>query len=271
MVLDQRKKMVSNKYRSAEHRRKRRRQRKRRMLLIRAAICLCAVAAVFAGFHILNRGNMPDAFLNKVSQNDNTETEIKAIDDWKLVLANDSNPLPDGFTVETKDIPNNGSVDQRIYDSLMEFLSDGKKAGMQLLVCSSYRSIDRQKELFQQEIEENKAKGLSDEEAYAAAKKAVAIPGTSEHNLGLAVDICSLDHQVLDDALGETPEGLWMRENASNYGFILRYPKDKQDITGIIYEPWHFRYVGEEHAKKMEELNMCLEEYLVYLKEGNTI
>ena len=106
------------------------------------------------------------------------------------------------------------------------------------------------------------ADGLSYDEAYAAAATVVAIPGTSEHNLGLAVDICALDYQILDDAQADTPEQQWLMEHCWEYGFILRYPAEKQDITGIIYEPWHYRYVGRDHAQAIRQSGQCLEEFL---------
>ena len=90
----------------------------------------------------------------------------------------------------------------------------------------------------------------------------MARPGTSEHQLGLALDIVDLDYQQLDTRQEETPEQKWLMENSWKYGFILRYPTDKSNITGIIYEPWHYRYVGKEAAKVIHEKGICLEEYL---------
>jgi D-alanyl-D-alanine carboxypeptidase len=104
--------------------------------------------------------------------------------------------------------------------------------------------------------------GISYDEAYTAAATVVAIPGTSEHNLGLAVDICAEDYQVLDDAQADTPEQQWLMEHCADYGFILRYPQGKEDQTGIIWEPWHYRYVGVEAAQEITSSGLCLEEYL---------
>lgn len=105
-------------------------------------------------------------------------------------------------------------------------------------------------------------------QAYAAAATVVAIPGTSEHNLGLAVDICALDYQILDDAQADTPEQQWLMEHCAEYGFILRYPKGKEDMTGIIWEPWHYRYVGVEAAQEISQSGLCLEEYLALHYSG---
>ena len=106
------------------------------------------------------------------------------------------------------------------------------------------------------------AEGLSYEEAYRQAGTVVAYPGTSEHNLGLAADIVAKDYQLLDDKQADTPEAKWLKENCWRYGFILRYPTDKTGETGIIFEPWHYRYVGKEAAREIMEQGICLEEYL---------
>ena len=96
----------------------------------------------------------------------------------------------------------------------------------------------------------------------------IAVPGTSEHHTGLAADIVTPTHQTLDPQFADTAAGKWLLEHAADYGFILRYPEDKQETTKIIYESWHYRYVGEEHAKAIKESGLCLEEYLEQLKEG---
>ncbi|MBP3292640.1 MAG: M15 family metallopeptidase, partial [Clostridia bacterium] len=106
-------------------------------------------------------------------------------------------------------------------------------------------------------------KGYSQEEAEAEAGKWVAIPGTSEHQTGLAVDIVALSYQLLDRGQEDTAEQKWLMENSYKYGYILRYPTDKSDITGIYYEPWHYRYVGKDVAKELYESGLCLEEYLL--------
>ena len=116
--------------------------------------------------------------------------------------------------------------------------------------------------MFNRKINQYKAKGYDDNEAYNIAKTIVAIPGTSEHNLGLAADIVTPSYQTLDEGFAQTEAFRWLSENAADYGFILRYPKGKGDITGIIYEPWHYRYVGQAAAKVITEQGICLEEYL---------
>ena len=109
--------------------------------------------------------------------------------------------------------------------------------------------------------------GLSREEATAQAGTVVAVPGTSEHQTGLAVDLVDKSYQHLDDAQASTDVQQWLMENSWKYGFILRYPAEKSDVTGIIYEPWHYRYVGKPAAREMRELGLCLEEYIEWLGE----
>ena len=138
----------------------------------------------------------------------------------------------------------------------------------EFITISSYRSTSKQKKLFNDKIKEYKNKGYSDEEAYKEASYWVLIPGTSEHETGLSVDIVSIDNQVLDENQEKTKEQKWLMENSYKYGFILRYPTNKKDITGVNYEPWHYRYVGKENALQIKKLNVCLEEYIEILKES---
>ena len=141
-----------------------------------------------------------------------------------------------------------------------------EKAGVPLDFYSGYRSIVRQNRNFVRSVENNMKSGLTLEQAKAKTNKSRAYPGTSEHNLGLAIDILVKGNRDLSENFEKTPQFKWLMENAENYGFVLRYPKNKTEITGIMYEPWHFRYVGIEHAKEMNELGLCLEEYIDYLE-----
>jgi D-alanyl-D-alanine carboxypeptidase len=181
---------------------------------------------------------------------------------WKLVLVNAAHPLPEKFGVETRPLPNGLRFDARAYDDLTRMLQAGKEQGLSLVVCSAYRSYGKQKELFDEQVATEQATGLSYNEAVEAAKKKVSLPGSSEHNLGLAVDIVALDYQKLDEGYLNTPEYEWLKENAYRYGFIMRYPEDKSAITKIVFEPWHYRYVGVEAATEITEKGLCLEEYL---------
>ena len=181
---------------------------------------------------------------------------------WYLTLVNRDHPLEEGFVPETTPLTNGMVIDTRAYDALSRMLSDCRAAGLQPVVCSAYRSLDDQTFLFQRKINYYMADGLSYDEAYAATAVEIAIPGTSEHSLGLSADICALSYQLLDEAQADTAEQQWLMAHCTEYGFVLRYPKDKEEITGIIYEPWHYRYVGLDAAKEITEQGLCLEEYL---------
>ncbi len=184
--------------------------------------------------------------------------------DWRLVLVNKTHRLASNMEIETRQIQGE-EVDARIYDSLVQMLEDGERdSDREFLVCSGYRSVDLQEELFENKIQRVMASdaSLTYDEAYEIAATVVAIPGASEHNTGLTVDICAVDFQMLIEEYEETDEAQWLRENCYRYGFILRYPKGKEDVTGIIYEPWHFRYVGVEAATEIMQQGITLEEYL---------
>ena len=137
-----------------------------------------------------------------------------------------------------------------------------KSEGLNPLICSSYRTNEKQEQLYQNKVSEYLSQGYSKVEASDKAAFWVARPGTSEHQLGLAVDIVSTKNQRLDRSQENTVEQQWLIQNSWKYGFVLRYPTNKNSITGVGYEPWHYRYVGKEHAKKINELGVCLEEYV---------
>lgn len=202
---------------------------------------------------------------NKTDTKDDIEKEKKEITDWRLTLANYENVLPDDFTVEVENIDSTRQFDARAIKYLKQMMSDMSKDKIKnVWVQSAYRSVERQKELYDASVSKYLKQGKTQEEAEKLTDEYINKPGSSDHNLGLAVDFNYVDNKFEDlDAFK------WLKKNAENYGFILRYPKDKEDITKIAYESWHWRYVGEEHAKKMNELNMCLEEYIEYLSEGN--
>ncbi len=183
--------------------------------------------------------------------------------DWRLVLVNPWNPLPETWEPPVMQaLPSGWEVDARCYDDLRAMLDDCGAAGHEALVCSAYRPRSLQEELFEDLVQEYMDQGLTEVQAREEAAKEVAVPGTSEHQLGLAMDIVDLDYQLLDDTQADTPVQKWLMENSWRYGFILRFPKEKQATTGIIYEPWHYRYVGREAAEEIYHSNLCLEEYL---------
>ena len=193
--------------------------------------------------------------------------EKKEITDWNLRLANYENILPEDFEVELADIDDEKQFDTRAIKYLTQMINAMWDAGIKnVWVQSSYRSVERQKELYDNSVQKYLKQGKTQEEAEKLTDEYINKPGASDHNLGLAVDFNNVDNKFEDlDAFK------WLKENAENYGFILRYPKHKEDITKISYESWHWRFVGQEHAKKMNELDMCLEEYIEYLQNENTV
>lgn len=183
-------------------------------------------------------------------------------DSWNLTLVNPWNPLPESRTIRLKQITAGHYVDERCHPDLQAMLEACREAGCSPVICSSYRTWEKQEALFQNKVQRLMAQGYAGAEAEAEAGKAVAVPGTSEHQLGLAVDIVDLANQNLDESQEDTAVQQWLLAHSWEYGFILRYPQDKSGITGIIYEPWHYRYVGKEAAKEIYEQGICLEEYL---------
>lgn len=183
----------------------------------------------------------------------------------RLLLVNEANPISADFnksgdlvSVDKQYI--NGSlnqVDKGMYPYLMALLQAAKADGVALYVRSPYRSYSTQKMLFQNKVNRVINGGTPAEEAEAVAARAVARPGTSEHQTGLAVDF-----NIADSQFESMPAFGWMKEHAEDYGFILRYPKDKTEVTGIMYESWHWRFVGINTAKEMNRLGLTLEEYV---------
>lgn len=192
------------------------------------------------------------------------EVDVNSIvlnkDDWKLILINKHHPVPEGYEFELGTIKGNMKCDARILDSLLQMMQAAKKDGVDLVVCSPYRDLNRQKVLFERKIKAYMDKGLSYLEAYQVSSQAVTVPGASEHQIGLALDIVCNTYQSLNDGFGETEAGKWLYENAYQFGFIQRYPQGKEYITGIMYEPWHYRYVGVEAATIIKQKNITLEE-----------
>ena len=184
-------------------------------------------------------------------------------EDWRLTLVNNTHPLEDGYVPELADADANGhQFDARAADALKEMLADAREAGLSPIICSAYRTWEKQTSLFEDQVAVCESQGLEGEAAVAEARTVVAYPGTSEHQLGLAADIVALSYQILDEGQMETAEQQWLIEHCAEYGFILRYPEGKSDITGVIFEPWHYRYVGVEAAKEIMSQGLCLEEYL---------
>lgn len=177
--------------------------------------------------------------------------------EWNLILVNREHYIPKNYQVKLTKLSNGKEVDERIYPALQQMFDDARADGLSLFVREGYRTEKDQKEIMREKIYEYISQGYSRTEAKKLAEKYVAVPGASEHQLGLSVDInadtsaCSSDEVYL-----------WLDENAYKYGFVKRYPSDKTKITGTNNEPWHYRYVGKEAAETMKKENLCLEEYL---------
>ena len=213
-----------------------------------------------------NNINMPTQTTNTSTNSTQTTNKVE-ITDWKLRLANYDNLLPEDFEVELANIDNSKDpkqFDARAVKYLKDMINAMKKDGNTKIWCqSTFRSVKRQKELYDASVQKYLKQGKTQEEADKLTLEYINKPGGS-HNLGLAVDF-----NYVDNSFAKTSEYKWLLKNAENYGFILRYPEDKEDKTKIAYESWHWRYVGEENAKRMNELNMCLEEYVEYLQKEN--
>ena len=200
-------------------------------------------------------------------QKDNWEEQAHQMKDaqeyeWNLLLVNPWNPIPENYEPELTYLRNGQAVDSRCYPELQQMMDDCRAAGFDPLICASYRTKDKQEALFEDKEARLIREGCPENEVEAEAAKVVAYPGTSEHQLGLALDIVDVSYQQLDTEQENTPVQQWLMKNSWKYGFVLRYPADKSDITGIIYEPWHYRYVGKEAAAEIYENKLCLEEYL---------
>ena len=176
---------------------------------------------------------------------------------WYLTLVNRNNPIPQNYAITLTRVPGGELVDERIYQPLMDMLDAAKAQGLDPIVVAGYRTQQKQQSLYDEKIESYRNQGYSENEATRLAGQWVPLPGTSEHQLGLAVDINGATYDIYQ----------WLQENSYQYGFIFRYPKDKTDITGTAQEVWHYRYVGVEAATEIYKQGLCLEEYLANLSD----
>lgn len=187
-----------------------------------------------------------------------------------LLLVNGENPLPEDYDYEGNltTIPDeyiNGSlkqIDKNVWPYMKAMIDAAWADGVKLYVWSPYRSYSTQNMLFQKQVDRQIANGIPEDQAEEKAATVVARPGTSEHHTGLAADF-----NMADDKFETTEMYAWMQQHAADYGFIMRYSGEKQSITGVIHESWHYRFVGINTAKEMNRLNMCLEEYVEYLNK----
>jgi len=185
------------------------------------------------------------------------ENDLPDIDleSWEYILANYENDI--GEYTPTLATIEGIQLDERIIDAMKSFVADARASGVSVYLSSGYRSYSEQSYLYQRKVSQY---------GEEVAKTIVAPPGTSEHQTGLSCDITDKYYEVKDSSLENTAMYQWMSEHCQEYGFIVRYPSDKEDITKIIYEPWHFRYVGVEAATYIVENGLCLEEFIALYK-----
>ena len=186
-----------------------------------------------------------------------TSGESAKLSEWNLILVNNDYYIPKGYDIELFELSNGQKVDERIYPDLQDMFDDMRSEGVYPFVREGYRTAGEQKDIIREMIMDKLSQGLSPVDAYNSTRSIAAAVGNSEHQLGLAVDInADLDKSTAWDVYN------WLDANAWKYGFILRYPPDKTEITEVAYEPWHYRYVGKTAAKEIHERGICLEEYL---------
>lgn len=180
----------------------------------------------------------------------------------KIILVNPWHFIPYDYTSDIVNAEDGYMIDSSCKDDLLQMLADCRKAGFDARITSAYRRPQTQINLYNNKVWYFLDQGYDEATARKEAAKIIAVPGTSEHELGLAVDLVDSSYWVLDEAQEDTPAQKWLMAHCWEYGFILRYPNEKSDSTGIIYEPWHYRYVGKELAMELKDTGLCLEEYL---------
>lgn len=266
--------------------RKRHRTRRRiRRILWRTGICLGAVMLLAVTWKLTSFAislllpSAQETASENAEDQTKTGTEIKEqqktsqkmeVSSWNsspdkdyLLLVNKDHPLENGWVPDLIKMRDYGvEVDSGICDALNAMLKAGEKEGLSFWIASGYRSLERQRELLDEDIEELVQKGWSYSKAYEEVTRETMPVGCSEHATGLAVDIVARDYQILDEKQENTDEIKWLQKNCSQYGFILRYPEGKEEITKVNYESWHFRYVGVDAAKEITSQEITLEEYL---------
>lgn len=207
-----------------------------------------------------NKGSKVEKSVNIENKTD----DENSLEDSLLVLVNKEHSLPDGYHTDLHLLKNGQYVSEEIYDGLRDMLFAGEKEipGISFLVASGYRTAAKQQQLLDEEIVKNKNAGMGEQDAYEDALQSVAPAGMSEHETGLCVDIVAESNQRMDETQQYTKENEWLMEHCVEYGFILRYPAGKEDVTGFMFEAWHFRYVGKEAAKEITERGITLEEYV---------
>lgn len=251
----------------------------RRLLCLTALACFVAGGTAYACTRkaaVPQLPELPAESLEQpaeygVQQSTLTAAQAQAIlDDPRMILVSRTHKMPEDYPIETKECGSATAINKTLQteaaDAFLSMQAAAAKDGVDVRMQSGYRSVSYQKKLYDNKTQYYRNKGLS--EAAAREKAAVIVnpPGCSEHNCGLAADLNSPEHTGLDEGFEKTAAFRWLCEHAGDYGFILRYPKDAEDKTEIIYEPWHWRYVGVENAAKINASGLCFEEYIETLQ-----
>ena len=275
----------------AEVRRRRRSRAIRRVAGLTVMLC---VAAGGVSFLLTRRAVVPSASAasaismpaqsiadSTVSSAENTAAPANALGltadearamlaDPLMVLVNHTSKMPDDYTFDTKECGSATAVNKTLQtvacDAFLEMQKAAAADGVTVWMQSGYRSVKYQTSLYERKTKYYLDKGYDNAAAKEKAAAVVNPPGYSEHNCGLAADLNSPEHTGLDEGFEKTAAFRWLCEHAGDYGFILRYPKDAEDKTEIIYEPWHWRYVGVENAAKINASGLCFEEYIETLQ-----
>ena len=275
----------------AEVRRRRRSRAIRRVAGLTVMLC---VAAGGVSFLLTHHAAIPSASAasaismpaqsiadSTVSSAENTAAPANALGltadearamlaDPLMVLVNHTSKMPDDYTFDTKECGSATAVNKTLQtvacDAFLEMQKAAAADGVTVWMQSGYRSVKYQTSLYERKTKYYLDKGYDNATAKEKAAAVVNPPGYSEHNCGLAADLNSPEHTGLDEGFEKTAAFRWLCEHAGDYGFILRYPKDAEDKTEIIYEPWHWRYVGAENAAKINASGLCFEEYIETLQ-----
>lgn len=218
-------------------------------------------ADIFSYEDLVEKTNYIASEKDAAAPSDNSSSAID-LDSWELLLVNKMHPIPDNYDIPLTYFSSNMQCDERVLEPLMNMLAAARTDGVDLVICSPYRDYALQSRLFTRKINEYLSCGYSYIEAYKIASRKVIVPGASEHQLGIAFDIVTGGHSTLDYEFADTKAGKWLKNNGYKYGFILRYPRGKEYITGIEFEPWHYRYVGIEAATYIMENEITLEEFI---------
>lgn len=268
----------------------------RRLLCLTALLCFAAGGTAYACTRkaavpqlpaeslVQAASTLPDAPVQQPAENGAQQSTLTAaqaqaiLDDPRMILVSRTHPITEDYPIETKECGSATAINKTLQteaaDAFLSMQAAAAKDGVDVRMQSGYRSVSYQKKLYDNKTQYYRDKGLS--EAAAREKAAVIVnpPGCSEHNCGLAADLNSPEHTTLDTGFADTAAFRWLCENAEQYGFILRYPKEAESVTGITYEPWHWRYVGAENAALLNQSGLCLEDAVAVLQRiaaGETV